>query len=909
MHCRNARQSAEEDCVRRRSRKAEHPDSFGARDVIDVAGESFELFRLPNAVPNAENLPYSLRILLENLLRHEDGVRVDAGHVRALAAWHPQGPAPEILFHPARVVMQDYSGVPCLVDLAAMREAFVRLGGQPEVLSPRIPVDLVVDHSVMADVFGTPDAYARNAALDHTRNRERYELLRWAEATFERLRIVPPNTGIIHQVNLERLAGVVIADDTAGMPALYPDTVVGTDSHTPMINGLGVLGWGVGGIEAVAAVLGQPISLRAPRVIGCELTGRPADGVTATDIVLTLTERLRSHGVVGSFIEFHGPGLAALSAADRATIANMCPEYGATSALFPVDDEVLRYLRATGRTARHLALVRAYAENQGLWYDPSAAARIRYSERLSFDLDSVVPSIAGPRRPQDRVPLATARTAFAEAVPDVTGGTPRRAEVVAPDGSRHTLEDGAVVLAAITSCTNTSNPALMIAAGLLAKKAVELGLQPRPWVKSTLAPGSAAVMEYLARAGLDTYLDKLGFSLVAYGCTSCIGNSGPLPEPVAGPVRESGLASVAVLSGNRNFEGRINPDVRMNYLASPPLVVAYALAGTMDIDLTTDPIGVSPDGRAVTLADIWPDGREIDEVARTAIGPDTYTTMYDSLMAGDEQWRALPAEGRQLYPWSDKSTYIAPPPYADITAQPPPRGDITAARVLADLGDSVTTDHISPAGSIPAHSEAGAYLRGLGVPPEDFNSYGARRCNHEVLLRGLFSNARLRNRLAAGKVGGYTINHLTGETTTLHEAALAYRAAGVPLVVLAGREYGTGSSRDWAAKGPALIGVRAVIAESFERIHRSNLVGMGILPLEFPAGQNARTLGLTGAEEIDISGVKDFAESLPRTVRVTAGTVSFDAVVRVDTAMEAEFIRHGGILSYTLRDLLESGRA
>jgi len=893
-----------EGCVSHRYRTTEHPDSFGARGVIDVAGESYEIFRL-DAVPGAGSLPYGLRVLLENLLRHEDGVRVDAGHVGALAAWDPAGPAPEILFHPARVVMQDYSGVPCLVDLAAMREAMVRLGGAPERLTPRIPVDLVVDHSVMADVFGTPDAYARNAALDHLRNRERYELLRWAEATFERLRIVPPNTGIIHQVNLERLAGVVIADDTGGGPALYPDTVVGTDSHTPMVNGLGVLGWGVGGIEAVAAVLGQPLTLRAPRVIGCELTGRPAGGVTATDIVLTLTERLREHGVVGSFIEFHGPGLAALSAADRATIANMCPEYGATSALFPVDDEVLRYLRATGRPERDVTLVRSYAEAQGLWYDPAAAAGIRYSERLSFDLASVVPSIAGPRRPQDRVPLATARTAFTEAAQDVNDGTPSRAEVTAPDGSRHTLQDGAVVLAAITSCTNTSNPALMIAAGLLAKKAVELGVHPRPWVKSTLAPGSAAVMEYLARAGLDSCLDKLGFSLVAFGCTSCIGNSGPLPQGVSEAVRASGLASVAVLSGNRNFEGRINPDVRMNYLASPPLVVAYALAGTMDIDLTTEPLGVGSDGRPVTLADIWPDSREIDEVARTALGPDTYTRMYDSLMAGDEQWRAIPANPSELYPWREKSTYIAQPPYfAGTPARPKAPEDIGGARVLVHLGDSVTTDHISPAGSIPAQSAAGAHLRGLGVAPDDFNSYGSRRCNHEVLLRGLFANPRLRNRLAGGRVGGYTINHLTGEIVTVHEAAMAYRAAGVPLVVLAGREYGTGSSRDWAAKGPALIGVRAVIAESFERIHRSNLVGMGILPLEFPAGQNAQTLGLTGAEEIDITGVKEFAENRPRTVRVTAGAISFDAVVRVDTDMEAEFIRHGGILPYTLRAFL-----
>ncbi|MFG2527466.1 aconitate hydratase AcnA [Streptomyces sp. NPDC048516] len=888
-----------------RSRQVKHPDSFDARARLTVAGDTFEIFRLQNAVPGADSLPYSIRILLENLLRHEDGVRVRADHVTALAGWDPAQPGPEVLFHPARVVMQDYSGVPCLVDMAAMREAAVRLGGQASAISPRVPVDLVVDHSVMADAFGTPDAYARNAALDHARNRERYELLRWAESTFERLKVVPPNTGIIHQVNLERLAGVVIADDGTGTAALYPDTVVGTDSHTPMVNGLGVLGWGVGGIEAVAAMLGQPLSLRTPRVIACELSGRPLGGVTATDIVLTLTERLRAHGVVGSFIEFHGPGLAALSAADRATIANMCPEYGATSALFPIDEEVLRYLRATGRSPAHVDRVRAYAEEQGLWYDPADVAGFRYTERIAFDLASVVPSIAGPRRPQDRVPLADARAAFAAALPDLNGGKPQRAEVTAPDGSRHTLADGAVVLAAITSCTNTSNPALMIAAGLLAKKAVERGLQPRPWVKSTLAPGSAAVMEYLAHAGLDTYLAKLGFNLVAYGCTSCIGNSGPLPDGVGAAVRESGLASVAVLSGNRNFEGRINPDVRMNYLASPPLVVAYALAGTMDIDLTHDPIGAAPDGSPVRLADIWPDGREVADVARTAVSPDVYTAMYESLVAGDDRWRALPAQPRELYPWSEESAYVAPPPYFDGTAaEPPALDDIAGARVLAYLGDSVTTDHISPAGSIPEESPAGAYLRGLGVRPEEFNSYGARRCNHEVLLRGLFSNARLRNRLVPDTVGGYTRDHLSGGTTGMYEAARAYRQAGVPLVILAGREYGTGSSRDWAAKGPALIGVRAVIAESFERIHRSNLVGMGILPLEFPPGESARTLGLTGSEEFDIVGVKRFAESVPHTVQVSAGTVSFDAVVRVDTPMEAEFIRHGGILPYTLRSVL-----
>ncbi|HEV2376575.1 MAG TPA: aconitate hydratase AcnA [Streptosporangiaceae bacterium] len=876
------------------------PTLFKSRHSLNFSGEPLDVFRI-NVIPGAGTLPYSLRILLENLLRHEDGVQVTPEDIRSLASWDPAGPPREVLFHPARVVMQDSSGIPCLVDLAALREACARLGGDPGVVTPRVPADLVVDHSVMADVSGVPDAFARNAALDHERNRERYELLRWAELAFDGLRVVPPNTGIIHQVNLELLAQVVINRDGV----IYPDTVVGTDSHTPMVNGLGVLGWGIGGLEATAALLGQPLSLLTPRVIGCELTGRPGDGVTATDIVLSLTQQLREHGVVGAFLEFSGPGVAALSAADRATIANMCPEFGATSALFPIDDEVVRYLHATGRPERQLRLVRSYAQELGLWHDPAEVARFRYSERLSFDLSSVVTSIAGPRRPQDRIPLTSARPAFRQAVREFSGGQRRAARWAAPDGTCHELADGVVVIAAITSCTNTANPLLMITAGLLAKQAVELGLQPRPWVKSTLAPGSAVVMEYLARAGLDGYLAKLGFALVAYGCTTCIGNSGPLPASVSGVVRDAGLACVAVLSGNRNFEGRVHPDVRMNYLASPPLVVAYALAGTMDIDLTTEPLGTGAGGRPIYLADVWPDSQQVAQAVAAAAGPDSHGTVYAQLMRGDERWRALPVARGARYSWSPASSYIKPPPYvAAITADPPPLHDILGARVLVSLGDSVTTDHISPAGRIDPRSPAGEYLSGLGIPREQFNSYAARRCNHEVLVRGLFANPNLRNLLVPGTRGGHTVNQLTGEVTTVYDAAVAYQRADIPLVILGGREYGMGSSRDWAAKGPALLGVRAVVAESFERIHRSNLVAMGILPLQFPPGENARALGLTGTETVDITGVGDLAGSLPRSLRVRAGDTCFDAVVRIDTPREADYFRHGGTMPYALRALL-----
>lgn len=863
-------------------------------------GEPFRTFPI-SGFPSASTLPYSMRILLENLLRHRDGARITSEHIHSLASWDPAEPPREVLFHPARVLMQDYSGIPCLVELAALRDACARLGGDPAAVTPAIPVDLVVDHSVMADVSGVPQAFARNAELDYERNRERYELLRWAELAFSGLRVVPPNSGIVHQVNLELLAQVVIAKDGAA----YPDTVVGTDSHTPMVNGLGVLGWGVGGLEATAALLGQPLSLLTPRVIGCELTGRPRDGVIATDVALTLTQRLRRHGVVGAFLEFSGPGLAALSAADRATIANMCPEFGATSALFPVDEEVVRYLRTTGRPERQLDLVRTYARELGLWHDPAEVARFRYTERLSFDLSSVVTSIAGPRRPQDRVPLDAARPAFRQAVREVSGGRGRSARWVAPDGTCHELTDGVVVIAAITSCTNTANPALMVTAGLLARKAVDLGLRPRPWVKTTLAPGSAAVMEYLARAGLDAYLAKLGFMLVAYGCTTCIGNSGPLPSSISRAVRDAQLACVAVLSGNRNFEGRVHPDVQMNYLASPPLVVAYALAGTMDIDLSTEPLGAGTGGSPVYLADIWPDSQEVARTVAAAVGPDAHSAAYARISRGDERWRALPRREGARYPWSPTSSYIQPPPYVSaITAEPAPLSDILGARVLVSLGDSVTTDHISPAGRIDPRSPAGEYLSGLGIPRERFNSYAARRCNHEVLVRGLFANPNLRNLLVPGTRGGYTVNYLTGEVTTVYAAAVAYQQAGVPLVILGGKDYGMGSSRDWAAKGPALLGVRAVFAESFERIHRSNLVDLAIVPLQYPPGQDSRSLGLSGAEAFDILGVGSLAHSLPRTLRVRAGDACFDAVLRIDTPGEAEHFRHGGTMPFTLRALL-----
>ena len=872
------------------------PDSFGARDTLRVGGESYEVFRL-DAVPGASRLPFSLRVLLENLLRGEDGAAVTAEHVRALAGRGPDDPPVEIAFTPARVLMQDYSGLPCLLDLAAMREAMAELGGDPAAVGPRVPAELVIDHSVMADVWGSGDAFARNVEIDHRRNRERYEFLRWCQDAFRGLTLVPPNTGIVHQVNLERLATVVTVRDGR----LYPDTVVGTDSHTTMVNALGVLGWGVGGIEAVATMLGQPVSMLVPPVVGVELTGAPPEGATSTDLVLALTELLRGHGVVGRFVEFHGEGVAALSLGDRATLSNMSPEYGSTCAIFPIDGETLRYLRMTGRSERHVALVEAYARAQGLWHDPGRPPV--FSETVALDLSTVVPAIAGPRRPQDRIPLADAKRAFRAELGDRVRPAPTL--TAGGGGASGGVGHGAVLIAAITSCTNTSNPSAMVAAGLLARKAVERGLAPRPWVKTSLAPGSRAVMEGLERAGLTPALDELGFDLVAFGCTTCIGNSGPLAPQVSAAVREAGLAGAAVLSGNRNFEGRISPDVELAYLASPPLVVAYALAGTVDIDLTTEPLGTGAGG-PVYLRDIWPSSREVEETVRAAFTPEAFARGYAGVLDGDERWRSLPAgTGASVFPWDPRSTYVRRPPFFDgMTREAPPVSDVLGARALVVLGDSVTTDHISPAGGIAPRSEAGRYLSGLGVEVRDFNSYGARRGNHEVLLRGVFANARLRNRLAPGVEGGMTVDHRTGELTTVYRAALAYREAGVPLVVLAGREYGTGSSRDWAAKGPALLGVRAVIAESFERIHRSNLVGMGVLPVQLPPGRTVASLGITGAEPIDIAGLSRLNDNvIPRTVAVRAGRAAFDGVVRLDTRAEADYYRHGGIMRYVLRTL------
>jgi len=919
-------------------------DSFGARGTLSVGDASFEIYRLA-AVDGAQRLPFSLKVLLENLLRTEDGADVTADDVRALAAWDPSAePDREIRFTPARVVMQDFTGVPAVVDLATMREAMRDLGGDPAKINPLAPAELVIDHSVVADLFGTPDAFARNVELEYERNYERYQFLRWGQGAFDDFKVVPPGTGIVHQVNIEYLARVVFTGD--GMA--YPDTLVGTDSHTTMVNGLGVLGWGVGGIEAEAAMLGQPVSMLIPRVVGFRLDGELPDGSTATDLVLTITQMLRKHGVVGKFVEFYGPGVGAVPLANRATIGNMSPEYGSTCAIFPVDEETLRYLRFTGRPDDQVALVEAYAKEQGLWHDPDAEPL--FSETLSLDLSTIVPSLAGPKRPQDRVPLSEAKTSFRvglrdyadsdgiestvdEGVADtfpasdpvaVDAGNGSAGEPAAatsgPAGSRVskptklTLEDGtetevdhgAVVIAAITSCTNTSNPSVMIGAALLAKKAVERGLQRRPWVKTTLAPGSKVVMDYYERAGLTPYLDKLGFNLVGYGCTTCIGNSGPLPEPVSAAVNESDLAVVSVLSGNRNFEGRINPDVKMNYLASPPLVVAYALAGSMDIDITTEPLGTGSDGQPVFLRDVWPSAAEIQETIDSSVASEMYTRDYADVFTGDERWTSLPTPTGDTFAWAEDSTYVRKPPYFDgMDRQPSPVTDIAGARVLAKLGDSVTTDHISPAGAIKSDSPAGRYLAEHGIERRDFNSYGSRRGNHEVMIRGTFANIRLRNQLVPGVEGGATRNLLTGEQTTIYDASVAYAAAGVPLVVLAGKEYGSGSSRDWAAKGTALLGVRAVIAESYERIHRSNLIGMGVLPLQFSPGDTAESLGLTGEETFDVVGVEAMnGGDVPRTVTVRADGRGFQAVLRIDTPGEAEYYRHGGIMPYVLRSLL-----
>ncbi|AHH96330.1 aconitate hydratase AcnA [Kutzneria albida] len=908
-------------------------DSFGARGTLTVGDASYEVFRL-SAVEGAERLPYSLKILLENLLRTEDGANITADHVRALANWDPSAdPSTEIQFTPARVIMQDFTGVPCVVDLATMREAVTSLGGDPSKVNPLAPAELVIDHSVIADIFGRPDAFERNVDLEYERNKERYQFLRWGQTAFDEFKVVPPGTGIVHQVNIEHLARVVMVRNGQA----YPDTVVGTDSHTTMVNGIGVLGWGVGGIEAEAAMLGQPVSMLIPRVVGFKLHGELPAGATATDLVLTITEMLRKHGVVGKFVEFYGSGVSAVPLANRATIGNMSPEFGSTVGIFPIDGETVDYLKLTGRSAEQVALVEAYAKEQGLWHDPSAEAV--YSENLELDLSTVVPSIAGPKRPQDRISLSEAKERFHLNVRDyvkydevdeelkesfpasdapshnsrANGARPHKlVPVTLEDGTETTLDHGHVGIAAITSCTNTSNPSVMIGAALLAKNAVERGLNRKPWVKTTMAPGSKVVMDYYEKAGLIPYLEKLGFHLVGYGCTTCIGNSGPLPEEISAAVQDNDLTIVSVLSGNRNFEGRINPDVKMNYLASPPLVVAYALAGTMDLDLTTEPIGTDTEGKDVYLADIWPSPQDVAEVIATAVTAEMFTKDYADVFAGDERWQSLPTPTGKTFEWAADSTYVRKPPYFEgMGLRPEPVTEISGARVLALLGDSVTTDHISPAGSIKADSPAGKYLTEHGIERRDFNSYGSRRGNHEVMIRGTFANIRLKNLLLDGVEGGFTRNFLAdGEQTTIFDASAAYLAAGVPLVVLAGKEYGSGSSRDWAAKGTSLLGVRAVIAESFERIHRSNLIGMGVLPLQFPAGESAKSLGLTGTETFDFSGVTELNEGrTPGTVKVTAtGTdgkvVEFDAVVRIDTPGEADYYRNGGIMQYVLRKMV-----
>lgn len=899
-------------------------NSFDARSTLQVGGESYEIFRL-DKVTGAARLPYSLKVLLENLLRTEDGANITADHIRALGDWDSQAqPSREIQFTPARVIMQDFTGVPCVVDLATMREAVKDLGGDPARINPLAPAELVIDHSVIADKFGTPDSFQVNVELEYGRNRERYQFLRWGQTAFDEFKVVPPGTGIVHQVNIEHLARVVMVRDGKA----YPDTLVGTDSHTTMVNGLGVLGWGVGGIEAEAAMLGQPVSMLIPRVVGFKLTGELPTGTTATDLVLTITEMLRKHGVVGKFVEFYGAGVSQIPLANRATIGNMSPEFGSTAAIFPIDAETLTYLKLTGRDAQQLALVEEYAKAQGLWHDP--AHEPEYSEYLELDLASVVPSLAGPKRPQDRIELSKAAEQFrldvrnyvedadepgkesfpASDAPASSNGVPTRVtQVTAADGSTFEIDHGAVTVAAITSCTNTSNPSVMVGAALLAKKAVEKGLTRKPWVKTTLAPGSKVVMDYYDRAGLTPYLDKLGFNLVGYGCTTCIGNSGPLPEEISKAVNEHDLAVTSVLSGNRNFEGRINPDVKMNYLASPPLVVAYALAGSMKVDITREPLGTDKEGKPVYLKDIWPSELEVEQVVAAAIGEEMFTESYQDVFAGDEQWQALPIPTGDTFAWDTESTYVRKPPYFDgMGMDPAPVEDIAGARVLALLGDSVTTDHISPAGAIKADTPAGRYLTDHGVTRRDFNSYGSRRGNHEVMIRGTFANIRLRNQIAPGTEGGYTrdFTHADAPVSFIYDAAQNYAAAGTPLVVLAGKEYGSGSSRDWAAKGTALLGVRAVIAESYERIHRSNLIGMGVLPLQFPAGATAQSLGLTGEETFSFTGITALNDgAVPETVKVTTDTgVEFDAVVRIDTPGEADYYRNGGILQYVLRQLL-----
>jgi aconitate hydratase len=918
-------------------------DSFGARRTLDVGGRSVDIFALDAATDDVGRLPYGLKVLLENLLRTEDGVKVTADDVSGLAAWQPGRTSDaEISFSPARVLMQDFTGVPAVVDLAAMRDAMADLGGDPSAIEPLVPVDLVIDHSIQVDHFAGSDSFDLNAALELTRNKERYEFLKWGQQAFESLRVVPPNMGICHQINLENLSRVVQLRDGVA----FPDTLVGTDSHTPMVNGLGVVGWGVGGIEAEAAMLGQPVPLLVPKVVGLRLTGELPAGTTATDLVLTITELLRQHGVVGSFVELHGPALSALRVEHRATIGNMSPEYGSTITISPVDDETLRYLRATGRPDDLVALVEAYAKEQGLWHDPDNDPQ--YDSVVELDMSTVVPSLAGPKRPQDRIPLDQAKAALAGVLgdsevqvltaedkeaaatfpaSDPPSGTSddtappvpvhevacetappvsNKVDLTLADGTETSLDHGRVVIAAITSCTNTSNPDVMVAAGILARNARAKGLTRRPWVKTSLAPGSKVVMDYYDRLELTDELAAIGFDLVGYGCTTCIGNSGPLPAEISQAVNDADLTVAAVLSGNRNFEGRINPDVKLNYLASPPLVVAYALAGTMNWDPGSEPLGTDTEGNPVMLADIWPDAGEVADAVSRATGADSFSSIYDTLFDGDDRWRAIDAPTGDRMGWDGESTYVRQPPYFEgLSTEPSGRTDITGARVLALLGDSVTTDHISPAGNIKPESPAGRYLHDHGVEKADFNSYGSRRGNHEVMIRGTFANIRLRNQLLPGSEGGVTKHVPSGEAMDIYDASERYLADGTPLVVLAGKEYGSGSSRDWAAKGTALLGVRAVIAQSYERIHRSNLIGMGVLPLQLADGDSAESLGLTGEEEITIAGLSDLGDDdpVPPTLEVRAGEVTFTATVRIDTPTEQAYYRHGGVLPYVLRSI------
>ncbi len=932
-------------------------NSFGAKDTLHVGDKSYEIFRL-DTVPGHEKLPFSLKVLLENLLRTEDGKNVTKEQIEALGSWVPTAePDTEIQFTPARVVMQDFTGVPCIVDLATMREAVVSLGGDPNKINPLAPAEMVIDHSVIADLFGTENALERNVEIEYERNGERYQFLRWGQTAFDDFKVVPPGTGIVHQVNIEHLAKVTFTRTVDGALRAYPDTCVGTDSHTTMVNGLGVLGWGVGGIEAEAAMLGQPVSMLIPKVVGFKLSGTIPTGVTATDVVLTITDMLRKQGVVGKFVEFYGSGVASVPLANRATIGNMSPEFGSTAAMFPIDDVTLDYLRLTGRSDEQIALVEAYSKVQKLWHD--ADTEPVFSEYMELDLSTVVPSIAGPKRPQDRIELSASKSAFeqdllnyatvdhdlvdlegAESFPasdppgnspedehsqhehhhrshaPATASSPTRVQL--EDGQQFTLDHGAVAIAAITSCTNTSNPSVMLAAGLLARNASKKGLKAKPWVKTTLAPGSKVVTDYYEKAGLTSYLEDLGFYTVGYGCTTCIGNSGPLIDEISTAVNESDLAVTAVLSGNRNFEGRINPDVKMNYLASPPLVIAYALAGSMNFDFEIDALGTDTDGNDVFLKDIWPDAAEVQHTIDTSINTDMFTHQYASVFEGDERWRSLQTPEGSVFEWDEASTYVRKPPYFDgMTMETTPVSDIAGARVLAKLGDSVTTDHISPAGNIKADSPAGHYLTEHGVDRKDFNSYGSRRGNHEIMIRGTFANIRLKNQLLDGVEGGYTRDFTQADApqSFIYDASQNYQAQGTPLVIFGGKEYGSGSSRDWAAKGTSLLGVKAVITESFERIHRSNLIGMGVVPLQFPAGESWASLGLDGTEVVSITGLEQLNEGVtPKTVHVVAtpsehsapgkATVEFDAVVRIDTPGEADYYRNGGILQYVLRSLV-----